>query len=899
LFTVVTTLTGRTLGSYQVLERLGAGGMGEVYRARDTRIDRIVAIKVLIGEHSESAELRERFEREARAISRLSHPGICTLHDLGEDGGAHFLVMEYIEGETLARRLDKGALPLGEVLRIGGEVARALAAAHRMGVIHRDLKPGNVMLTRSGVKLLDFGLAKLHAASHGVDPGQIPTEVGELTRTGQVMGTLLYMSPEQVEGREADARSDIFALGAMLYEMATGTRPFGGASRASVMAAVLQSEPVPVTTRVPGLPAQLDRLVRGCLEKDPDERWQSAADVGKQLQALAEAGQPARARSGAHRAPRLREALAWALVLAIVLAAGARYVLRERPRPAAGVVRLRVLPPIRLTTGGVLEFGATGRSLALSPSGDRIALVSRAGGATFLWVWSWPDGTATQLAGTEGASSPFWSPDGAHVGYFARGKLRRIAASGGLATTLCDAPFGGAGTWGRMGIIVFSEWSGGKAGLQRVAADGGSPVPINFDATDILPVIGWPEFLPDGRHLLFLDGAFQGEGLPEKRHVWFADIETGHAHKLLQADCRASYSSGHLLVIRRSTLLAAPFSPAEGRVTGEPLEVVAGVRSFAPTGGTEFAVAANSPTLVYSERRPPSDLVWFERSGRRAGTLAGNRLFGRFRLAPDESAVATEIADPDLGGLQIHVLDARTGMGTRLTFEPLTAVYPVWSPSGREIVFGSPKVSGLDLCRLPVGGQKVETLLTKVGTQMPQDWSPDGRLIAFDDTSPSRAPERQLWLLPVGGGGEPSRFSDVPYSTSTPRFSPDGRFLAYVAEDSERPEVFVAPVGDSGAKVRVSPAGGTRPRWARGGSELIYQTLDDLLMAVPIALGSTVRAGAPDALFRADSFLGFDYEVTADGNRFLVNVASDSMADRTLAILTPWSAALPAGSSRR
>ena len=895
----MTDLSGRNLGNYQVLDRLGAGGMGEVYRARDTRIGRTVALKVLIGEHAESSELRARFEIEARAIAMLSHPSICTLFDVGEDGGTHFLVMELLEGETLAKRLERGALPVEPMLALGAEIAGALAAAHRRGVIHRDLKPGNVMLTKGGVKLLDFGLARLHAASHGLDPSAAATRAEPLTAAGQVMGTFQYMSPEQIEGREADARSDIFALGAVLYEMASGKRPFDAASRASIMAAVLQSEPPPITTTVPGLPAQLDPLIRGCLAKDPDERWQSAADVAKQLAALRTAGGASLSRAAGSRRPRLREALAWTLSLAAVLAAGAAHFTRKQsdlPRPVA---RLRVLPPSPAPTGGVLEFSASGRSMALSPSGDRLVFVSRLGGVTYLLVWSFGSGTAAQLVGTEGASSPFWSPDEGEIGFFARGKLQRIAVSGGPATTVCDAPFGASGSWGQGGTIVYCEWAGANPGLRRVEAVGGSPVALTFGAPDIVPAPSWPEFLPDGRHILFLDGSFKGESLPENRHAWIADLETGHARKLLQADCRVSYSSGHLLVIRRGAIVAVPFSAAAGVVTGEPVKLVEAMWAFGPTGGAEYAAAAGSPVLAYRERRPTSDLVWFDRTGRRQGTLAGDLQFGRFRLSPDETQVATEISDPELGGWQIHVLGAGTGMGTRVTFDPLTAVLPVWSPSGRELVFGAPKGSGLELCRLVLAGQQVEILLAMVGTQFPQDWSPDGRLFAFDDDSPGRAPQRQLWLLPLDGGAAPRRFLDVPFSTSLPRFSPDGRFLAYVGEESGRAEVFIAPVTEPGARRRVSPAGGTRPRWTRGGRELVYQTLDDLLVAVPVTTGREPSVGAPDPLFRVDSFLTFNYEVTADGNRFLVNVVSDALAERAVTIVSPWPDALTDKAARR
>ncbi len=886
----VAELESRRLGVYEVLHRIGVGGMGEVYLGRDTRIDRTVAIKVLTGEHAENAELRERFEREARAISRLNHPNICTLFDVGEHDGIHFLVMEYIEGETLARRLDRGALPLGEVLRIGGELAGALAAAHRRGIVHRDLKPANVMLTKKGVKLLDFGLAKLHAASHGLDPGQMPTEAGEVTRTGQVMGTFQYMSPEQAEGRDADARSDIFALGAVLYEMATGKRPFDGATRASVVAAVLRSDPPPIRGQVVAFPATLDHLILTCLAKDPDERWQSGADIALQLRRLqvSEGGEG----QSRHR-PIAREVAAWSLAAAALVAAVAAVVYRTPPdRPE--MMRLRVVPP----TDGVLDFFAASTNLALPPAGDRLAFVARVGGVPSLWVWSLADGTATRLESTDGAASPFWSPDGGQIAFFSQGKLRRVSTSGGPAITICDAQAGSSGSWGRGGDIVFNEWTGDHRGLHRVAAQGGAPTALVPQGAEVEEVPGWPEFLPDGRHLLFLSGSFRPE--MEKRRVCVVDIGSGRTAVLAQADGRASYSSGHLLFVRRGALLAAPFSLTTFQLSGEPVQVAARLEAHSLTGMADYAAAAASQVLVFRDPFPASDLVWFDRGGRRlAALVTGQHLGGFFRLSPDETKLATELGDIAVAGRQLHVLDARTGMGSRLSFQLSDTACPVWAPDGEQLAFSSAMAGqGLDLYQRPLRGQQVSLLLGRTGSQLAQDWSMDGRFLAYEERSPSRAAQRQVWLLPLGATRAPYVLLDVPFSTSSPRFSPDSRFIAFVSEESGRAEVYVAPVADPSSKRRISPAGGTRPRWTRSGRELIYQTLDDLLMAVPVTLGPTIQSGVPDALFRVESFQTFNYEVTADGTRFLVNVVSDPMADRTVTVISSWPGAFAARSSR-
>ena len=886
LLSIVSYFSGGKVGRYQVLAGVGGGGLGVVSGARAARIDRTVAIKVLIGEHSENAELRERFEHEARAISRLNHPNICTLHDVGEQDGTHFLVMEYVEGETLAKRLEKGALPLGEMLRIGGEVAGALAAAHRQGVVHRDLKPGNVMVGRNGVKLLDFGLAKLHAASHGLGPGQAATEIGDLTRTGQIMGTFQYMSPEQAEGREADARSDVFALGAMLYEMATGRRPFEGATRASLMAAVLRLEPPAVTALVPGLPAQLDLLIGGCLAKDPDARWQCAADVGRLLRSVADGAAAAGAPDRPRRGGRVREALAWTLAAAAVLAGVAASIRRppsERPR----ITTVRTLPP----TAGALDSFAAGTSLALAPAGDRLAVVTRVGGVACLSVWSLRAGSATRLEDTDGATSPFWSPDGDQIGFFAQGKLRRIAASGGPATTVCDAEASAGGSWSRGGVIIFSEWVGENVGLRRVSAQGGTAAAIVPHGAEVLEVPGWPEFLPDGRHVLFVSGVFRLTG--ENRRVGVIDIDTGETTMVTQADGKASFSSGHLLFVRRGALLAAPFSLSTRRLSGEPVQVAAHLRAHAATGMAEYAAVAASSVLILRDPSPTSDLVWFDRSGRRLGALAGGQLFGRFRLSPDETLLAVEAGDIAAGGRQLYALDARSGIGTRLTFEAGEALSPVWAPNGAELAYSAvADQQGPDLSRRPLRGMGVDRLLGRIGAQLAQDWSPDGRLLAYEELSPTRAAQRQVWLLPMGAGRAPYVLLDAPFSSYNPRFSPDSRFLVFVSEESGTAEVYVAPVAEPSSKQRISPAGGTRPRWTRGGRELIYQTLDDLLVAVPITTGRSIVAGNPDPLFRIESFQAFEYEVTGDGNRFLVNVASDAMADRTMTIVSSWPEAI-------
>ena len=588
--------SGTKLGPYEIQSPLGAGGMGEVYRARDSRLDRIVAIKILPSHLSENPEARQRFDREARTISSLNHPNVCTLHDVGHQDGIDYLVMEYLEGETLADRLRKGPMPVEQVLKYAIEICEGLEKAHRSGVVHRDLKPGNIMLTKTGAKLMDFGLAKASVASPGATSGltaTLTTPVGShpLTAQGTVVGTFQYMAPEQVEGKEADARSDVFALGAVLYEMVTGKRAFEGKTAASAMAAVLERDPAPISSLRPTSPPALERLVKTCLDKDPDERWQTAHDVKLQLRQIAESGsQAGMAASSAAAVPvapdkSKRRYLRWALLgLTIAAAAAAGYLARV-PHPA---------PPVwggLNLTGELSEEG----SFVLSTDGSRLAYVAAdSQGRIVLWVRRLDSPKGQPLDGTEGVEYPFWSADGRNLGFFADGKLKRLEASGQNLETVCDAPNGRGGTWNRDGVIVFAPNAVG--GLAKVSASGGTAVPVTRASASINH--RFPHFLPDGRHFLFT----LAYGKNGEDGIYLGSLDSQEI-KLVSAgpSSNPAYASGYVLLVRESKLLAQPFDAQRLRVTGEPFLVSDGVRWAFDRRAADFSAAYNG-TLVFLSR---------------------------------------------------------------------------------------------------------------------------------------------------------------------------------------------------------------------------------------------------------------------------------------------------------
>jgi eukaryotic-like serine/threonine-protein kinase len=885
----MTLATGSRLGPYEILSSVGAGGMGEVYKARDTRLDRTVAVKVLPARLSENAAFRQRFEREAKTISQLSHPHICTIHDVGNHEGVEYLVMEFLEGETLTDRIAKGPLPLEQVLRYGIEISDALEKAHRQGIVHRDLKPGNVMITRSGIKLVDFGLAKLAlpppgsvVSSLSVVPTQV--EVG-LTAQGTILGTFQYMAPEQLEGMEADARTDIFALGLLLYEMATGRKPFTGKSQASLLVAIMHTQPEAISSVQPMTPPAFDRVVKTCLAKDPDDRFQTAHDVKLQLQWIAEGGSAIGLPAPVAERRRSREKLAWALVpvAAIAAVAATIFVVRlttETPRTVVSMIQ----PPEK--SAFAFEFGP----MALSPDGRRIAFVATSSGINMLWVRPLSGVSAQPLAGTEGASNPFWSPDSRYLGFFANRQLKKIEASGGPPQNLADAPLGRGGSWNREGVILFVPNS--REVVHRVSASGGEASPVTkLDAGASEVSHRWPVFLPDGRRFLYLAQSSSGAG--EKNGVYMASLDGGARKFLFHANSNVVYAPpGYLLFHRERTLLARPFDPKSLRFTGEAFPVAEGVQYFATFAQAVFA-ASDQGLLAYQTGTSggQTQLTWLDRAGKPTGTVGDPGHLATPRVSNEGRQVAVRVLDPQAVG-DIWIYDLERNTQTRFTFDSSDEFGPLWSRDDSKVFFSSARKSPGDIYQKDSAGTaKEEPILSSNAFKMALDWSPDGRVLLFQADDPRMPTQMDLWTYSAADG-KATPFLQSASNETLGRFSQDGRWIAYVSNESGREEVYVVPFPGPGGKWQISMAGGRAPHWTRGGREIVYQAPEDEITAVEVRTAPTFQSGIPKALFKTHLRPppGAQFDVTPDGERFLVNLRPGDQVSDPVTLVQNWTA---------
>jgi Tol biopolymer transport system component len=868
---------GRRLGPYEIVSSIGAGGMGEVYRARDTRLDRIVAIKVLPTHLADRSELRERFEREARTIASLNHPHICVLHDIGQQDGIDYLVMEYLEGETLAQRLLKGSLPLEQALQYAIEISDALDKAHRKGVTHRDLKPGNIMLTKTGTKLLDFGLAKLkqEAAPANLQLSDLPTANDLLTAKGTIVGTLQYMAPEQLEGKEVDARTDIFAFGAMVYEMATGQRAFEGKSQASLIAAILQIDPPPMSSLQPMTPPVLDRVVNKCLAKEAERRWQAASDVCDELKWIAEGGSQITLTSGA-AAKGIRSLGRRGLILGVgALLFGATIaslaVWNLRPTAPQPVTRTVInLPP-----GQQLAGLDSGPAVSLSPDGTHLAYVARQGGTQQIYLRAMDSLEAKPIPGTEGAVNPFFSPDGQWLGFFAGGKLKKVSVNGGAALTLGDAVNPRGANWGSHGMIAFAP-TNVLGVLQQVSDAGGSPQPLTrFEKGDVSH--RWPEFLADGKVVLFAAGT---TGLNfTNALVAVQSVETGQRRNLFHAGMYPRYApSGHLVYGQGGSLMAVPFDPQRMEMTGTAIPVVEGVLQSPITGAAQYSLSSTG-SLVYvpgGVQATQLGLVWVNRNGAQQSLAAPARTYMFPRLSPDGRRVAMGIVEQES---QVWLYDLSRDTLTRFTFEGNYNPVPVWTPDGKRITIESNKAGVPNLFwQLADGSGSPERLTSSEYIQVPMSWSADGKLLAFMEVNPTTGYD--IWVLRMDdlsvGSGQVRKaqpFLQTKFYESAARFSPDGRLLAYVSDESGRYEIYVQPYPGPGGKWQISTEGGTEPAWNPNGQELFYRS-SDKMMAVDIANQHGFVAGKPRMLFEGRYEQApvpvTNYDVSPDGQRFLM-----------------------------
>ncbi|MDQ2979727.1 MAG: protein kinase [Acidobacteriota bacterium] len=855
----MTLSPGKRLGPYEIVAPVGAGGMGEVYRARDTRLERTVAVKVLPDHLSRDEDVRQRFEREAKTISSLSHPHICALYDVGSQDGIEYLVMEFLEGETLTDRLANGPLPVEQALRYGIEMADALEKAHRQGIVHRDLKPGNVMLTKSGVKLLDFGLAKAVApASAKSSLTALPTVSPNLTQEGTILGTFQYMAPEQLEGREADARTDIFAFGAVLYEMATGRKAFEGKSQASLIGSILRDEPAPISVVQPMTPPALDRVVKTCLAKDPEDRWQTARDVLLQMKWIQEGGSQAGLPAPVAAQRKKRERIAWAIAGAALAAAAILAVGFLRRAPAQPrTIRFEIATPEGITTIDAPRISPDGRHLAFNATDSS--------GMSRIWVRALNALAAQPLAGTEGTTRPFWSPDSRFLGFFAEGKLKKITVSGGPAQKICDAPSGADGSWSPEGVILFDGTANDP--IFRVSAAGGTPVvAVKPEASRKEAEVGWPEFLPDGRHFLYMAIGQKAEDNAYR----IGSLDSKESRTIAPAQTLVTYAPpGYLLFVRGKTLVAQPFDAKAGKTMGEPTPLAERIGT-GPVGLARFSVARDG-TLVYRTGESGDRLLWVDRSGHDIETIGDPGEYHNPAFSPGGDRLAFDLTDPHSGKQDVWVRDLKRGVSSRFTFGAVDAFAPLWSPDGRLIVFTQARDQAVGLFEKAADGQGEEKLLFKSDElKVACDWSRDGRYIAF--MSRGKETSWDLWALPTFGDRKPVAFLKTQFAERLPVFSPDGRFLAYDSNESGRPEVYVQSFPGPGGKWQISTSGGVEPRWRADGKELYYRAPDQRLMAVEIQAGSGFTAGVPQPLFLGRFEPGIArnrYLPTADGRRFL------------------------------
>ena len=880
-------LTSATkLGSYEILVPLGAGGMGEVYRARDSKLNRDVALKILPARFTDDAERMARFRREAQVLASLNHPNIGSIYGLEESTDLRVLVLELVEGPTVADRIAEGAIPLEEALVIARQIAEALAYAHEKGVTHRDLKPANIKITPEGnVKVLDFGLAKVLEGPKNVDsdPSQSPTYGNPTSLEGMVLGTPAYMSPEQAKGKPVDKRADIWAFGVVLYELLTGGHLFHRETMSDTLAAVLKEEPdcnrIPVNVRP---------LVRHCLEKDPKRRLRDIGDMHLLLE-------PASVPFGTHRLW-----LAWGAVAVFLVALAALSLVHFRERPLVSApVQFQIPPSGTLPQGDAFAVSPDGRHLAFAATGSD--------GIARLWVRDLDSLEIRVLLDSYPASVKhhrvvppfFWSPDSRFIGFQAGSKLAKIEISGGPAQTLCDVQWTVVGgSWNRDGVIVFADTA---RGLMQVSAAGGVASPLtSIDPSRKEVVHVLPSFLPDGRHFLYL----RASSIPENSGVYVGSLNTKPAEqdsrRLLATTSGPVYvpssdsDSGQVLFLRQGTLMAQPFDARRLELIGEAVQVASQVGSFIDYG--LFSASSNGVLVYRSTVGQNYQLTWLDRQGKFLGTVAEPAGYNSIALSPDGRRVAVSRTNPDnTPNWDVWLLDVGRNTSTRLTYDQVRATFPVWSANGSSVIFGSIHEGETNLYLKSASGAGDERLLPKSthGDKYATSWSRDGRFLLYSLENPET--KSDLWVLPLQGDRKLTPFLRTKFNETSGQFSPDGHWIAYTSDESGRDEIYVRDFsfgsaqgsGDAAGKWLISKDGGTEPRWRGDGKELFYVASDGKFMSVDIRAKPLFEAGAPRPLFQLPpGFIGG--EVTSDGKRFLIGVPLAQSASVPFTVVLNW-----------
>ena len=868
---------GARLGPYEIIAAIGAGGMGEVYRARDTRLGRTVAIKVLPAEFAADPDRRARFEREARAISALAHPHVCALYDVGREGNVDFLVMEHLEGETLAQRLARGPVPLDQALEYATQIAAGLYEAHRLGFVHRDLKPANVMLTRTGARLLDFGIARMRPASaqHGRD-----ASTHMVTAEHTFVGTVPYVSPEQIAGGQVDTRSDLFSFGVLLFELVTGRLPFEGKTTAGTIAAIVENEPTALAAHLPTVPPALERLVEHCLIKTPETRWQSARDVELELRAIRGSGREATAVGAKPFVKRRR--LLWEGVAAVALLASGL---------AAGMGWSRVREPVVAVPGPLVHFSvplASGESiheynsssLALSPDGSRIVYAVNKPGARGLYLRALDAPAATLVAGSEQASNPFFSPDGQWIAFESGGSLKKVRADGGTPVRITDTPYFSGGSWSDDGIVFAPSFT---SGLFRVPAGGGRPSRLTtVDTANGEGAHLWPQVMPGGGVLFTI---WMGTSFDEAKLAVFSPA-TGRYAVVMERGFHGRYASGRLLFARGSRVFSVPFDPAVPAATGEAEQIVDGVAGDANAGSVMFSVGGRG-TLAYVPGTPRAvhrSLIAVDAQGTPRTISPDSRAFVSTRVSPDGRRIAIWLEEG--ASAAVFLKDLSRDPLTRLTYSG-DDHGPVWSPDGRRIAFESGRASTHHLfVRAADGSGEDRQVTTGDRHHYLNDWSPDAQSLIYTEFHPETSAD--LWLVNVEGPPRPRPFRATRFAEKQAAFSPDGKWVAYVANDSDRNEVYVQAVGGSGNRTQLSSDGGDEPAWSRSGDRVFYRS-GNRMMAVGITKTGEAAEGRPavvfEGMYHSNISPNRSYDLAPDGRFIMVSMPDAASAPRQVNVV--------------